>query len=663
MANFFIDRPIFAWVLAIIVMIAGGIALRTLPVAQYPDIAPTTVSINAVYPGASAKAVEDTVTQVIEQQMTGLDGLDYISSSSSSQGAASITLTFKTGTDPDIAQVQVQNKLALATPLLPEQVQRQGVTVSKASSGFLMVTALISPNGTFDQTDLGDYARSNVTDVLSRVDGVGSVQLFGSPYAMRIWLDPGKLNQYRLMPSDVIAAIRAQNAQVSTGALGGSPAIEGQEITATISLQTLLSTPDEFRDLLILTTGEGASVRLGDVARVEMGAENYSTVAKYNGQPAAGMAVSLASGANALETAEGVRGAMERLSEQFPDDISVVYPYDSTPFISTSIHEVQKTLIEAVVLVFLVILVFLQSFRASFIPMIAVPVVLLGTFAVLLMFGYSINTLTMFAMVLAIGLLVDDAIVVVENVERVMAEEGLSPRDATRKSMQQITGALVGIAVVLSAVFIPMAFFPGSAGVIYRQFSITIVTAMTLSVLVAIILSPALCVTLLKANGHNVSEKKNLAERGGALFERGFSRLRDGYAATVARVLRRRWIFVGVFGVMLVLLGLGFRSLPTSFLPDEDQGAVMTIVQLPTGASLERTTEVMDAVSLHYRENETDNVEGVMAIAGFGFAGQGQNVACPSPRSRTGRNGPARRRNHRRLRGVPRPRSASARMP
>lgn len=626
MANFFIDRPIFAWVLAIIVMIAGGIALRTLPVAQYPDIAPTTVSINAVYPGASAKAVEDTVTQVIEQQMTGLDGLDYISSSSSSQGAASITLTFKTGTDPDIAQVQVQNKLALATPLLPEQVQRQGVTVSKASSGFLMVTALISPKGTFDQTDLGDYARSNVTDVLSRVDGVGSVQLFGSPYAMRIWLDPGKLNQYRLIPSDVIAAIRAQNAQVSTGALGGSPAIEGQEITATISLQTLLSTPDEFRDLLILTTGEGASVRLGDVARVEMGAENYSTVAKYNGQPAAGMAVSLASGANALETAEGVRGAMERLSEQFPDDISVVYPYDSTPFISTSIHEVQKTLIEAVVLVFLVIFVFLQSFRASFIPMIAVPVVLLGTFAVLLMFGYSINTLTMFAMVLAIGLLVDDAIVVVENVERVMAEEGLSPRDATRKSMQQITGALVGIAVVLSAVFIPMAFFPGSAGVIYRQFSITIVTAMTLSVLVAIILSPALCATLLKANGHNVSEKKNLAARGGALFERGFSRLRDGYAATVARVLRRRWIFVGVFGVMLVLLGLGFRSLPTSFLPDEDQGAVMTIVQLPTGASLERTTEVMDAVSLHYRENETDNVEGVMAIAGFGFAGQGQNV-------------------------------------
>ncbi len=626
MANFFIDRPIFAWVVAIIVMIAGGIALRSLPVAQYPDIAPATISINARYPGASAKAVEDTVTQVIEQQMTGLDGLDYMSSSSSSQGSSSITLTFKTGTDPDIAQVQVQNKLSLATPLLPQQVQRQGVTVSKASAGFLMVVALVSPDGTFDSIDLGDYARTNIIDPLSRTDGVGNVQLFGSAYAMRIWLDPNKLNQYRLMPSDVVAAITAQNAQVSTGSLGGAPAVEGQSITATISLQTLLSTPEQFRDLLILTTADGGSVRLGDVARVEMGGENYQTVAKYNGQPAAGMAVSLASGANALNTAEAVRARVEELSANFPNDLTVVYPFDSTPFISTSIHEVQKTLIEAVFLVFIVILVFLQSFRAAFIPMIAVPVVLLGTFAVLLAFGYSVNTFTMFAMVLAIGLLVDDAIVVVENVERVMTEEGLSPRDATRKSMSQITGALIGIAVVLSAVFIPMAFFPGSAGVIYRQFSVTIVSAMTLSVLVAIILSPALCATILKSHDKDAVHGKSIVGRSAALFDRGFNGMRSGYELIVQRVIRRRWIFAGVFVLMLAALGIGYTSLPSSFLPDEDQGSVMTVVQLPAGATLQRTEEVMDGVWDYYSTAEADNVAGAMLVSGFGFAGQGQNV-------------------------------------
>tara|TARA_R110002167_G_scaffold91352_2_gene245803 strand:+ start:821 stop:3967 length:3147 start_codon:yes stop_codon:yes gene_type:complete len=626
MANFFIDRPIFAWVVAIIVMIAGAIALRSLPVSQYPDIAPATISISARYPGASAKAVEDTVTQVIEQQMTGLDGLDYMSSSSSSQGAASITLTFKTGTDPDIAQVQVQNKLSLATPLLPQQVQRQGVVVSKASAGFLMVVALVSPNGTFDSIDLGDYARTNIIDPLSRTEGVGNVQLFGSAYAMRIWLDPNKLNQYRLMPSDVIAAITAQNAQVSTGSLGGAPAVEGQSITATISLQTLLSTPEQFRDLLILTTAEGGSVRLGDVARVEMGGENYQTVAKYNGQPAAGMAVALASGANALDTAEAVRAQVDALSGSFPDDLTVVYPFDSTPFISTSIHEVQKTLMEAVVLVFIVILVFLQSFRAAFIPMIAVPVVLLGTFAVLLAFGYSINTFTMFAMVLAIGLLVDDAIVVVENVERVMTEEGLSPREATRKSMNQITGALIGIAVVLSAVFIPMAFFPGSAGVIYRQFSVTIVSAMTLSVLVAIILSPALCATILKSHDKDAAHGKSIVGRGAALFDRGFDKLRSGYESVVQRIVRRRWIFAGVFALMLVALGMGYTSLPSSFLPDEDQGSVMTVVQLPAGATLQRTEDVMDDVWDYYSTAEADNVAGAMLVSGFGFAGQGQNV-------------------------------------
>ena len=622
MAKFFIDRPVFAWVIAILIMLAGGLALRTLPVSQYPDVAPTTISIMGNYPGASAKAVENSVTQVIEQQLTGLDGLDYITSTSSSNGSATINLSFKPGTDPDIAQVQVQNKLSLATPFLPEQVQRQGVTVSKASNGFLLITALYSPNGTYDQTDLGDYVRSNIYDTVSRLNGVGRVEAFGSRYAMRVWLEPEKLVEYKLMPSDIVNAIKAQNAQISSGSLGGAPSVEGQEINVTITLQSLLSTPEEFRNLLIRTTPEGGSVRLEDVAKVEMGAENYEFISKYNGMPATGFAVSLATGANALDTAELVKHTVEEMSKDFPEDIEYAFPVDSTPFIETSIHEVQKTLFEAIILVFLVILVFLQSFRASFIPLIAVPVVLLGTFAVLLIMGMSINTLTMFAMVLAIGLLVDDAIVVVENVERVMHDENLPPREATIRSMEQIIGALVGIAVVLSAVFVPMAFFPGSAGIIYRQFSVTIVSAMALSVFIAVVLSPALCASILKPKSDT---KSSWLGKPAEMFNSGFDKLTIGYEAVVNRILRRRLIMLGVFAIIVALTGLAFARIPSSFLPDEDQGNYFTLAQLPANASLERTMSVMDEVVDYYQTEEGDNVQGIFSLAGFSFAGQGQN--------------------------------------
>ena len=622
MAKFFIDRPVFAWVIAILIMLAGGLALRTLPVAQYPDVAPTTISVMANYPGASAQAVENSVTQIIEQQMTGLDGLDYVNSTSSSDGSASITLAFRPGTDPDIAQVQVQNKLSLATPFLPEQVQRQGVTVSKASTGFLLITSLHSPGGTFDQTDLGDYVRSNMYDTISRLDGVGSVTTFGSPYAIRVWLKPEKLVEYNLMPGDVVQAIRDQNAQIASGALGGAPSVKGQEINVTITLQSLLSTPEQFRSLLLLTTPEGGSVRLGDVADVEMGAENYAFISRFNGYPATGFAVSLATGANALDTAERVKETVEEMSHNFPEDMAYAFPVDSTPFIETSIHEVQKTLFEAIALVFIVIFVFLQSIRASFIPLIAVPVVLLGTFAVLLVMGMSINTLTMFAMVLAIGLLVDDAIVVVENVERVMSQDKLPPREATIRSMEQITGALVGIAVVLSAVFIPMAFFPGSAGVIYRQFSVTIVSAMALSVLVAIILSPALCATILKPSH---GEGHSLFSAPARIFNNGFDKLSQAYEAAVTRALRRKSVMLVGFAAIVALTGVAFTRMPSSFLPDEDQGSYFTLAQLPANASLERTAEVMDEVVDYYQTNEEENLQGIFSLAGFSFAGQGQN--------------------------------------
>jgi HAE1 family hydrophobic/amphiphilic exporter-1/multidrug efflux pump len=502
MASFFIDRPVFAWVISIIIMGIGVLAIQLLPVSQYPEIAPPSVSVSANYPGASAETVANTVTQVIEQQMTGLDGLRYFSSSSTSQGTAQITLTFETGTDADIAQVQVQNKLGQATPLLPEVVQRQGITVEKSSAGFLMVVGLISTDGSLNQVDLSDYMTTNQVDELSRVEGVGSVQVFGAEYAMRIWLDPAKLAAFEMTPSDVVRAVSAQNAQITAGAFGARPAVEGQQLNATITAQSLLSTPEDFRQIVLRAETDGGLVLLDDVARVEIGAQNYATTARFNTDPAAGMAITLAPGANALDTAEAVKERMHEFAQFFPENVEYVVPYDTTPFVEISIEEVVKTLFEAIGLVFLVMFLFLQNLRATLIPTLAVPVVLLGTFGVLAVAGFSINTLTMLAMVLAIGLLVDDAIVVVENVERIIEEEGLPPREATHKSMGQITGALVGIAMVLSAVFVPMAFFPGSTGVIYQQFAITIVSAMALSVVVAITLTPALCAALLKPKGH-----------------------------------------------------------------------------------------------------------------------------------------------------------------
>ncbi|HHQ4581402.1 TPA: efflux RND transporter permease subunit, partial [Aeromonas hydrophila] len=490
MARFFIDRPIFAWVIALVIMLAGSLAIIKLPVAQYPSIAPPAVGISASYPGASAKTVEDSVTQIIEQNMTGLDHLLYMSSQSDSSGRVSVTLTFQPGTDPDIAQVQVQNKLQQAMSLLPQEVQQQGIRVQKTSSSFLMVAAFISKDGTMTNDDLADYVVANIKEPLSRLDGVGDITLFGSQYSMRIWLDPNKLNRVQMTPGDVQAAIKAQNTQVAFGKLGGTPAVTDQQFTATIMGQTRLSTVEEFNDILLRVNQDGSKVRLKDVARVELAGESYDAEALYNGQSTAAVAIKLATGANALDTAEKVRGKLNELSTYFPANMEIVYPYDTTPFVKISIEEVVQTLVEAIFLVFCVMYLFLQNFRATLIPTIAVPVVLLGTFGVMSAFGFSINTLTMFGLVLAIGLLVDDAIVVVENVERLMSEEDLSPLEATRKSMTQITGALVGIALVLSAVFVPMAFFGGSTGAIYRQFSLTIVSAMVLSVLVALILTP-----------------------------------------------------------------------------------------------------------------------------------------------------------------------------
>ena len=621
MARFFIDRPVFAWVISILIMGVGLLSILTLPVAQYPEIAPPSVRVSAQYPGASAETVANTVTQIIEQQMTGLDGMRYMSSSSTSAGTASITLTFESGTDPDVAQVQVQNKLSQATALLPETVQRQGVTVEKSSSSFFMVIGLISEDGTLEQADLSDYLNSNLVDEFSRIEGVGGAQVFGAQYAMRIWLHPSKLAAFEMTPADVVSAVSAQNAQISAGAFGTLPAPDGQQLNATITAQSLLSTPEDFRNIVLRAETDGGLVLLQDVADVEIGAENYSTIARYNGQPASGMALQLASGANALDTSERVKARIEEFSEFFPEGVNYVIPYDTTPFIAISIHEVQKTLIEAIVLVFFVMLLFLQNLRATLIPTLAVPVVILGTFGILAVAGFTINTLTMLAMVLAIGLLVDDAIVVVENVERIMEEEGLSPREATRKSMGQITGALVGIALVLSAVFVPMAFFPGSTGVIYRQFSITIVSAMALSVLVAMTLTPALCATLLK------SKDAHHTKRGPAgWFNKGFDKTTDGYAGTVGWLIRRPFrvlILYAALGYGMVFL---FNNTPTGFLPDEDQGILLTLVQAPTGATAERTLEVVKQVENHFSTNEQDSVDSVFGVVGFSFAGQGQNM-------------------------------------
>ncbi len=621
MSRFFIDRPIFAWVIAIVIMLGGLLALRTLAISQYPQIAPTTVRISASYPGAAAKTVENSVTKIIEQGMTGIDNLDYMTSTSTSTGQAQITLTFTNAANPDTAQVQVQNKLQLVTPLLPQIVQNSGLSVTKSSTGFLMVIGFVSTDGKLNSTDLGDYVASTLNDTLKRVEGVGDTQLFGSGYAMRIWMDPDKLAKYDLMPSDISTAIAAQNTQVSAGQLGGLPARKGQQLNATVTAQSRLQTPEQFRNIILKSATDGSLVRLSDVATVELGAESYTTSSTYNGMPAAGLAINLATGANAISTAEAVQATITRLSPTFPQGVEAVYPYDTTPFVRLSIEEVVKTLFEAIGLVFIVMFVFLQNFRATLIPTLAVPVVLLGTFGVLAILGYSINTLTMFAMVLAIGLLVDDAIVVVENVERVMQEEGLSPKEATRKSMDEITGALVGIATVLSAVFVPMAFFGGSVGVIYRQFSITIVSAMILSVAVALILTPALCATILRAPKDH-GAKTGIFGWFNRTFERGTKSYRSGAHAVIDRSKRFLLIFVAV----IIAMGVMFLRLPSSFLPQEDQGILITSVTLPVGATQDRTLRVLDQVRNYYQTQEKDAVEGVFTAAGFGFGGQGQNV-------------------------------------
>ncbi|MGL6521045.1 efflux RND transporter permease subunit [Aeromonas dhakensis] len=623
MARFFIDRPIFAWVIALVIMLAGSLAIIGLPVAQYPSIAPPAVGISASYPGASAKTVEDSVTQIIEQNMTGLDHLLYMSSQSDSSGRVSVTLTFQPGTDPDIAQVQVQNKLQQAMSLLPQEVQQQGIRVQKTSSSFLMVAAFISKDGAMTNDDLADYVVANIKEPLSRLDGVGDITLFGSQYSMRVWLDPNKLNRVQMTPGDVQTAIKAQNTQVAFGKLGGTPAVTDQQFTATIMGQTRLSTVAQFNDILLRVNQDGSKVRLKDVARVELAGESYDAEALYNGQPTAAVAIKLATGANALDTAEKVRGKLGELSAYFPANMEIVYPYDTTPFVKISIEEVVQTLVEAIFLVFCVMYLFLQNFRATLIPTIAVPVVLLGTFGVMAAFGFSINTLTMFGLVLAIGLLVDDAIVVVENVERLMSEEDLSPLEATRKSMTQITGALVGIALVLSAVFVPMAFFGGSTGAIYRQFSLTIVSAMVLSVLVALILTPALCATLLKPIKHGEFG----AKRGFfGWFNRAFDASANRYQSGVRKVVKQGVRYGIIYAAMLAVLYVLFKLLPTSFLPDEDQGVVMSMVQLPVGATKQRTEVVLADMRDYFMKNEKENVDSVLTVAGFSFAGSGQNT-------------------------------------
>ena len=622
MSNFFIDRPIFAWVLALVIMLIGGLAILKLPVNQYPSIAPPSVSISVSYPGASAQTVQDTVVQVIEQQLNGIDGLRYISSDSNSDGSMSISVTFEQDVDPDIAQVQVQNKLQLATPLLPQEVQQQGIRVTKSASNFLMVVGIISEDGSMSRFDLADYTVSNIQDPISRTAGVGDFQIFGAPYAMRIWLDPGKLTNFAITPVDVANAVRAQNVQVSSGQLGGLPAVANQQLTATIIGKTRFETPEQFENILLKVDEDGSQVRLKDVARVELGGENYSINAEYNGSPATGIGIKLATGANALDTARAVRETLAELEPFFPAGMKIVYPYDTTPVISASIKGVVVTLAEAIVLVFLVMYLFLQNIRVTLIPALAVPVVILGTFGVLAVFGYSINTLTMFAMVLSIGLLVDDAIVVVENVERIMEEEGLSPIEATRKSMGQIQSALVGIGLVLSAVFIPMAFFEGSTGQIYKQFSVTIVSAMVLSVLVALIFTPALCATMLKP----IPQGGNLEKRGFfGWFNRTFHSGVLKYEQGVAAMIKRKTPYLLLYVIIIAIMGWMFTKIPTSFLPDEDQGVLFAQVQTPAGSTAERTYEVVSKMRDYLLEEESDTVRSVFAITGFNFAGRGQN--------------------------------------
>lgn len=622
MSRFFIDRPIFAWVIAIILMLAGILSIFRMPISQYPTIAPPNITVNAVYPGASAKTAEDSVTQIIEQQMKGLDGLSYMSSTSSSDGVISVSLSFVAGTNADTAQVQVQNKLQSAMALLPQEVQRQGVTVNKSARNFMMVLGFISKDGSMDRADIADYMVTNIVDPLSRVEGVGEVTVFGTQYAMRIWLDPAKLMSYQLVPADITAAIQAQNAQVSAGQIGGLPAVQGQALNATVTAQSRLQTPAEFEQIFLKTTADGAQVRLKDVARVELGAQDYNINSQYNGKAAGGLAIRLATGANALDTAEAINSRIDELKASFPAGLDVVVPYDTTPFVKLSIEDVVKTLIEAVILVFLVMFLFLQSWRATIIPTIAVPVVILGTFAIINLLGFSINTLTMFGMVLAIGLLVDDAIVVVENVERIMTEENLPPREATRRSMDQITGALIGITTVLSAVFIPMAFFGGSTGVIYRQFAVTLVTSMALSVIVALILTPALCATLLKRSAVDHHNKKGFF----GWFNRMFDKNSQRYQNSVGYLLKHSLWLGLAYALIIGVLVTVFLRLPSSFLPEEDQGIIISMVQLPAGATQERTLKALKTVENHFLTKEKDLVQGVFTVAGFSFSGSGQNA-------------------------------------
>lgn len=624
MANFFIDRPIFAWVLAILLCLTGTLAILSLPVEQYPDLAPPNVRITANYPGASAQTLENTVTQVIEQNMTGLDNMMYMSSQSSSSGQATITLTFTAGTDPNEAMQQVQNQLQSAMKKLPQAVQNQGVTVRKTGDTNILTIAFVSTDGSMDKQDIADYVASNIQEPLSRVNGVGDITAYGSQYSMRIWLDPAKLTGVQMTAKDVTDAISSQNAQIAVGQLGGTPSVNNQTLNATINAQSLLQTPQQFRDITLRVNQDGSLVTLGDVAKVELGAENYDYLSRYNRNPASGLGVQLASGANEMQTAELVLNRLNELSQYFPHGLEYKIAYETTSFVKASIHDVVKTLLEAIALVFLVMYLFLQNIRATLIPTIAVPVVLMGTFAILFACGYSINTLTMFAVVLAIGLLVDDAIVVVENVERIMSEEGLSPREATRKSMGQIQGALVGIAMVLSAVFIPMAFFGGTTGAIYRQFSITIVSAMVLSVLVALILTPALCATLLKP----IKKGEEHGKSGFfGWFNRMFNRSARSYETAVGKILHRtlRWImlYVLLLGGMVLL----FLHLPTSFLPQEDRGMFLTSVQLPSGSTQQQTLKVVQKVEDYFFRHEKANIASIFATVGSGPGGNGQNVA------------------------------------
>ena len=618
-SRFFVRRPVFAWVIAILIMLAGMLAIRTLPVAQYPDVAPPSVKISATYTGASAQTLENSVTQVIEQQLTGLDNLLYFTSTSSSDGSVSINVTFEQGTDPDTAQVQVQNKVQQAESRLPSEVQQSGITVVKSQSNFLLIMGVYDKTDKASSSDIADWLVSNVQDPLARVEGVGSLQVFGAEYAMRIWLDPAKLASYALMPSDVQTAIEAQNVQVSAGKIGALPSSNAQQLTATVRAQSRLQTVDQFKNIIIKSQSNGSVVRIGDVARVEMGSEDYTATAKLNGHPAAGVAVMLSPGANALSTATAVKEKIAEFKRAMPEGYDVAYPKDSTEFIKISVEDVIQTLFEAIVLVVVVMYLFLQNVRATLIPALAVPVVLLGTFGVLALFGYSINTLTLFAMVLAIGLLVDDAIVVVENVERIMRDEGLPAREATEKSMGEISGALVAIALVLSAVFLPMAFFGGSTGVIYRQFSVTIISAMILSVVVALTLTPALCGTVLS---HTPPHKKGFF----GAFNRFYSRTESGYQHRVLRVLRRSGSMMAIFAVLCGAMALTMWKLPGSFLPTEDQGEIMVQYTLPAGATAVRTAEVSRKVTDWFLSEEKDNTNVIFTVEGFSFSGSGQNA-------------------------------------